>query len=81
MKKSLNHWTKWNLRCTACLVPSFLGIAVFFLFPYVRVLYYSVINNQFQKIFVLFRNYREVLQNSYFQLAMKKMLPEQYVQN
>ena len=74
MKKSLNHWTKWNLRCIACLVPSFLGIAVFFLFPYVRVLYYSVINNQFQKKFVLFQNYREVLENSYFQLAMKNSL-------
>lgn len=74
MKKTLSHGTKWNLRCIFCLVPSFLGIAVFFLLPYVRVLYYSVINNQFQKKFVWFRNYIEVVDNEYFQLAMKNSL-------
>ncbi len=74
MKKTLSHGTKWNLRCIFCLVPSFLGIAVFFLLPYIRVLYYSVINNQFQKKFVWFDNYIEVLGNEYFRLAMKNSL-------
>lgn len=57
-----------------CLLPSFLGIAVFFLLPYVRILYYSFINNQFQKKFVGLENYREVIQNGYFRLAMKNSL-------
>lgn len=74
MKKTLSHGTKWNLRCIFCLLPSILGIAVFFLLPYVRVLYYSVINNQFQKKLVWFDNYREVLGNTYFRLAMKNSL-------
>lgn len=74
MKKTLSHGTKWNLRCILCLAPSFLGIALFFLLPYIRVLYYSVINNQFQKKFVWFENYIEVISNVYFRLAMKNSL-------
>jgi len=74
MKKKLSHGTKWNLRCTLCLLPSLAGIAVFFLLPYLRTLYYSLINNQFQKKFVGLRNYEEVIENSYFQLAMKNSL-------
>lgn len=74
MKKRLSHGTKWNLRCTCCLLPSFLGIAVFFLIPYIRILYYSFINNQFQKKFVGFRNYQEVIENPYFRLAVKNSL-------
>ena len=71
MKKSLCGDTKWNLRCILCLLPSFLGISAFYLVPYARVLYYSFVNNQFQKKFVWFRNYQEVLENDYFLLAMK----------
>jgi len=71
MKKKSYGNRKWNLRCILCLLPSFLGIAVFFLVPYLRVLYYSMVNNQFQKKFVWFRNYQDVLQNDYFLLALK----------
>ena len=71
MKKRLCGNRKWNLRCILCLLPSLLGIAVFFLIPYVRVLYYSFVNNQFQKKFVWFRNYQEVLENDFFLLALK----------
>ncbi|MBQ8798883.1 MAG: sugar ABC transporter permease [Lachnospiraceae bacterium] len=74
MKKKLSHGTKWNLRCLFCIVPSFLGCALFFLIPYIRVLYYSVINNQFQKKFVGPENYVEVMENEFFQLAMKNSL-------
>lgn len=66
MKKRLYGNSKWNLRCILCLLPSFLGIAVFYLVPYVRVLYYSLVNNQFQKKFVWFRNYQEVIKNDFF---------------
>ena len=71
MKKKSYGNRRWNLRCILCLLPSFLGIAVFFLIPYLRVLYYSLVNNQFQKKLVWFRNYQEVLQKDYFLLAMK----------
>lgn len=74
MEKNTKHGTKWNLHCISCLIPSLLGISVFFMLPYFRVLYFSVINNQFQKQFVGFRNYLEVAGNPYFRLAMKNSL-------
>lgn len=64
----------WNVRCLLCLLPSLLGIFVFFLLPYVRVLYYSVISDQFRRKFVWFGNYKEILENEYFRLAMKNSL-------
>lgn len=64
----------WNLRCTLCLLPSLLGILVFFLVPYARVLFYSVISDQFRRKLVWFDNYREILSNEFFRLAMKNSL-------
>ncbi len=64
----------WNIRCIFCLLPSFLGIAVFFLIPFVRVLYYSMISDQFRRKFVWFDNYVETITNEFFQLAMKNSL-------
>ena len=61
----------WNTKCILCLVPSLLGLTLFFILPYVRVLYYSLINNQFKRDFVWLANYIETLQNEYFRLAFK----------
>ncbi|MGN1118715.1 MAG: carbohydrate ABC transporter permease, partial [Oscillospiraceae bacterium] len=70
MKKHL----KWNTRCVLCLFPSLIGTAVFFVIPYIRVLYYSVIDNQFKRNFVGFSNYIRTLRNEYFLLALKNSL-------
>ncbi len=70
MKKHL----KFNTKCKLCLLPSLIGTAVFFVIPYVRVLYYSVIDNQFRRNFVGLENYIETLKNEYFQLALKNSL-------
>lgn len=64
----------WNTRCMLCLLPSFLGIVIFFLLPFVRVLYYSVISDQFRKRFVWLENYKKTLSNEYFRLAVKNSL-------
>ncbi len=64
----------WNLRCMCCLLPSFAGIGIFFLLPYARVLYYSVISDQFRRNFVGLGNYMEIMGNTYFRLAMKNSL-------
>jgi len=55
-------------------VPSLLGIAIFFVIPYFRVLYYSLIDNQFKRSFVGLTNYIHTFQNTYFQLAFKNSL-------
>lgn len=65
---------KWNRKCILCLVPSLFGITVFFVVPFFRVLYYSLIDNQFQRGFVGLSNFIKTFQNEYFQLALKNSL-------
>lgn len=65
---------KWNTKCKLCLLPSLIGTAIFFVIPYIRVLYYSLIDNQFRRNFVGLQNYIETLENEYFQLALKNSL-------
>lgn len=59
----------WNTKCLLCLVPSLAGLLLFYIIPYLRVLYYSLINNQFKKDFVGLKNYIDAIQNEYFRLA------------
>lgn len=61
-------------KCALLLLPSFIGVAVFYLIPFFRVIYYSFIENQFSKKFVWFENYKTVLQNAYFRMALKNSL-------
>ncbi|MGN0577095.1 MAG: sugar ABC transporter permease, partial [Ruminiclostridium sp.] len=70
MMKRKKH-LKWNTKCKLCLLPSLIGTAIFFVIPYIRVLYYSLIDNQFKRNFVGLDNYIETLQNEYFLLALK----------
>lgn len=65
---------KWNTKCKLCLFPSLIGTAIFFVIPYLRVLYYSVIDNQFRRNFVGFDNYIKTLTNKYFQLAFRNSI-------
>lgn len=65
---------KWNTKCKLCLLPSLLGTALFFVIPYIRVLYYSLIDNQFRRSFVGFDNYIKTLTNKYFLLSLKNSL-------
>lgn len=65
---------KWNTKCSLCLLPSLIGTAIFFVIPYIRVLYYSVIDNQFRRNFVWLGNYIDTLTNEYFLLALKNSL-------
>ncbi len=64
----------FNTRCCLCLIPSICGMIVFFVVPYLRVLYYSLIDDQFHKKLIWFQNYIETLKNPYFQLSMKNSL-------
>ena len=62
---------KWNRKCILCLLPSLMGIFLFYGIPFARVIYYSLIHNQFDKKFVGLSNYADTLQNAYFILALK----------
>ncbi|MDR1669369.1 MAG: sugar ABC transporter permease [Oscillospiraceae bacterium] len=65
---------RWRTKTTLCLLPSLAGIVFFFVIPYFRVLYYSLIDNQFRRRFVGLDNYIDTLGNEYFQLALKNSL-------
>lgn len=61
-------------KCMLLLVPSLLGTAVFYVLPYLRVIYYSLIENQFTKRFAGLDNYIRLLKNEYFRLALKNSM-------
>lgn len=60
-RKSLISWL--------FLAPSLAGVLVFFVLPFLVVIYYSLINNPIQKEFVGINNYVNVFNNSAFRLA------------
>ncbi len=68
------HPLSFHTKCILCLVPSLLGLLLFYILPYLRVLYYSLINNQFKKDFVGLKNYIDAIQNEYFRLAFKNSI-------
>ncbi len=74
MSKKKIKLNSWNNRCLVLLLPSLIGLFVFYIIPFLRVLYYSLINNQFQKQFVGLDNYIKTINNEYFQLALKNSL-------
>lgn len=55
----------------AFMAPSLLGVAAFFVLPFIVVIYYAVVNNPVQHVFVGLRNFISVLNNAAFQQASK----------
>ena len=51
------------------LAPSVIGVSVFFVIPFLVVIYYSMINNPIQKKFVFLDNFVRVWNNAAFRLA------------
>lgn len=51
------------------LAPSFIGVMIFFLVPFIVVIYYSLIDNPVQKNFVFLENFIALFQNKAFRLA------------
>ena len=52
------------------LLPSLVGVAVFFVLPFLVVIYYSLIDNPISGKFVFLQNFYSVLSNKAFRLAM-----------
>lgn len=70
----LSEKAKDRLRSWLYLLPSLLGVTVFFIVPFFVVVYYSVIRGTMNPEFVLFENYKNVLQNEAFKVAVKNTL-------
>lgn len=50
----------------ACIIPSLIGVLIFFLVPFGIVVYYSFINNPIMKEFVQLDNYSRLMENTAF---------------
>ena len=73
-KRKATYKLNWNNKCKLCIALSLIGTLVFYVIPYIRVLYYAMIDNQFRRNFVWFDNYIDTLKNRYFLLALKNSL-------
>lgn len=57
-----------------CLAPSFIGVLLFFVLPFLVVIFYSFMDNSISKQFVGFTNYINVFQNRAFRMAVGNTL-------
>ena len=62
------------LRSLCFLMPSLLGVGVFFILPFGVVIYYSLIDGPMTRNFVFLDNFIKLFQNSAFRLAAKNTL-------
>lgn len=60
-----------RFKTSLFILPSFIGVAVFFILPFFVVGYYSVIDNPINREFVGMQNYANLLNNSIFRMAAK----------
>lgn len=71
MKIKESVMTKKIKRVSALYIaPSFLGVALFFIVPFMVVIFYSLLDNPINKEFVFFDNFVNVIQNRAFRLAV-----------
>lgn len=62
---------RFKLKIALLSLPAVVGFLVFYIIPFFRSIGYSFISNVAKKEFVWFRNYKEVLANKYFRMALK----------
>lgn len=60
-----------RLNSVLFLAPSVIGVSIFFILPFLVVVYYSFIRSPINPEFVLFENYKNVLGNEAFKIAVK----------
>ena len=74
-KKQKRNTALRDFAASLCfLSPSLLGVGVFFILPFGVVVYYSLIDGVGTRNFVLFENFRKLLENSAFLTAGKNTL-------
>ncbi len=52
-----------------CLLPSLIGVLIFFIVPFCVVIFYSLVDNPINKDFVFLQNYINIVKNTAFQKA------------
>lgn len=71
---NLNRRTREGLQGALWLAPSLLGVAAFYVIPFLIVVYYSVIDSPLQGNFVFLDNFTRLFDNAAFKLAASNTL-------
>jgi len=73
IKKARESRVQKNVRRKSGLyiLPGFLGVSLFFLIPFLVVIFYSFVDNPISKEFVFFDNFKDILTNQAFLMAVK----------
>ena len=69
--KSSKRLKKEKLGSGLYLAPSILGVLMFYILPFIVVIFYSVVDNPISQNFVFLDNYSRVLNNAAFKTAVK----------
>lgn len=69
--KSSKRLRKLKLSSGLYIAPSLIGVLVFFIIPFIVILYYSMVDNPISGNFVFFDNYKLVIENAAFQTAVR----------
>lgn len=69
LKKLKDTLLKDKIFPVLCLMPSLLGVILFFLLPFCVVIFYSFVDNPINKEFVFLENYIRLFKNSAFKTA------------
>lgn len=72
--KKMKSETKNRCIVNAGMIPSVVGVFTFFILPFFVVIYYSAINNIGEKRFVFVDNYRNIIHNGAFRIAVANTL-------
>ncbi len=70
-RKSNKILRRRQFRSGLFIAPSFLGVLVFFLLPFLVVIFYSVVDNPISTNFVGLKNFSQVIQNAAFRTAVR----------
>lgn len=70
-RKSTKRLRKLKVSSGLYIAPSFLGVLLFFILPFLVIIYYSMVDNPISANFVAFDNFSMVLKNAAFQTAVR----------
>jgi multiple sugar transport system permease protein len=69
-KKLSKSKRRVQMRSGLFIVPSFIGVLVFFILPFMVVIYYSMVDNPISANFVFLDNFKMVIKNAAFRTAV-----------
>ncbi|MGN0166951.1 MAG: carbohydrate ABC transporter permease [Acetatifactor sp.] len=73
-KKTTRRLRKLKISSGAFIAPSFLGVLLFFILPFLVVIYYSLVDNPISGNFVFLDNFKSIIANAAFRRAVHNTL-------